>query len=146
MKGPFARSADVLLAVFADAAARAGDTLPELCLDDACNDASTAQWRAFAEREDSVACVSWCADKLRFWGTPAFKRRRHEPPVLVADMPVTPFAIMSPDGRTDWTIAAWHIHVRTRSPAPFDEHVLARTESPPALASTRDIAALTSAS
>ena len=57
-------------------------------------------------------------------------------------MPVTHFAIMSPDGRTDWTLALWNIHVRTRSPAPFDEHVLSRTESPPALAITRDLATL----
>lgn len=37
---------------------------------------------------------------------------------LLTPKPV-PFVIMSPDGKTDWTLAAWHIRSETKSKVPF---------------------------
>ena len=140
--------ADGFLAIFANAVARAGDTWATLELDDACNDHSDAQWDAFVEHRNSVAFVSWCADKLTHWRTPKFIARQVQPPVL-GEMPALPFVIVSPDGDTDWTLAAWHIHAytntKTLTPKPFTEHYMHDIENEPTLVSVADIARMTKA-
>ena len=143
MNGSFPRSTELLLAVFADAVARAGSMCVMLELDEPCNERSDAQWRAFAEHHDSVAFVSWCVDKLRHWHTPAYLARQVQPPVL-GDVPSLPFVITSPDGATDWTLAAFHMHAYTtaksKSPKPFTEHFMRDIESTPAVVSVADLA------
>jgi hypothetical protein len=56
-----------------------------------------------------------------------------------------PFLIVSPDGDTDWTLAAWHIHAyvnaKTLTPEPFTEHFMHDFESAPTLVCVADIAA-----
>ena len=39
------------------------------------------------------------------------------------------FVILSPDGKTDWTFAAWHVHVDTESTLPFTEDVMQKMEA-----------------
>ena len=142
MNGPFPRSAETLLAIFADAVARAGEKWATLDLDEPCNDLSDAQWDAVVQHRDSVAFVSWCADKLRHWRTPEYISRQVQAPVLGV-MPELPFIIVSPDGCTDWTCAAWHIHAyinaKSRSPTPFTERFMQDLESAPTLVSVADI-------
>jgi hypothetical protein len=142
MNGPFPRSAEILLAIFANAVARAGEEWATLELDDACNDHSDAQWDAFVERRDSVAFVSWCADKLTHWRTPKFIARQVQAPVL-GEMPVLGFMIMSPDSSTDWTLAAWHIHAytnaKTLTPKAFTENYMHDFECAPTLVCVADI-------
>ena len=142
MNGPFPRCAEVLLAVFADAIARAGDKWATLELDEPCNAHSDAQWHAFAEHRGSVAFVSWCADKLTHWSTPEYIARQVQPPVLGV-MPEFPFLIVSPDGDTDWTRAAFHIHAyvnaKTLEPKPFTERFMRDFESAPTLVCVADI-------
>jgi len=145
MNGPFPRCAEVLLAVFADAIARAGETWATLELDEKCNDHSDAQWHAFVEHRGSVAFVSWCADKLEYWSTPEYIARQVQPPVLGV-MPALGFMIMSPDSYTDWTRAAFHIHAyvnaKTQTPKPFTEHFMHDFESAPTLVCVANIAAM----
>jgi hypothetical protein len=148
MNGPFPRSAEMLLAIFANVVARAGNTCFLLELDEACNEQSDAQWLAFVEHQDSVAFVSWCADKLRHWKTPAYIARQAQAPVL-DDMPELPFRIVSPDGHTDWTPAAWAIYVyinaKNLTPKPFTESFMHEFESAPTLVCVADIASLLTA-
>jgi hypothetical protein len=145
MNGPFPRCAEVLLAVFADAIARAGDKWATLELDEKCNDHSDAQWHAFVEHRGSVAFVSWCADKLEHWSTPEYIARQVQPPVLGV-MPEFPFLIVSPDGDTDWTRAAFHIHAyvnaKSKKPKPFTERFMRDFESAPTLVCVADVAAM----
>jgi hypothetical protein len=144
MNGPFPRCADLLLAVFADAIARAGETWATLELDEKCNDHSDVQWYAFVEDRGSVAFVSWCTDKLTYWRTPEYISRQVQPPVL-GDMPEFPFLIVSPDGDTDWTLAAWHINAKThktQTPKPFTERFMHDFESAPTLVCVADVAAI----
>jgi hypothetical protein len=75
-----------------------------LDLDEPWNKQSDVQWLAFAQHHDSVAFVSWCADKLRHWQTTEYIARQIQSTVL-GDMPPLPFVITSPDGGTDWTLA-----------------------------------------
>jgi hypothetical protein len=148
MNGPFPRSAEMLLAIFADAVARAGNTCFLLELDEACNEQSDAQWLAFVERQDSVAFVSWCADKLRHWKTPAYIARQAQAPVF-GDMPCCSFVITSPDGHTDLTPAAWAIYVyinaKNLTLKPFSEHYMQDVESAPTFVNVADLARISAA-
>jgi len=66
-------------------------------------------------------------------------------PVL-GDMPEFPFLVVSPDGDTDWTRAAFHIHAyvnaKTLTPKPFTERFMHDFESAPTLVCVADIAAM----
>ena len=123
MNGPFPRCAEALIVIFANAVARCGIYTALLELDRPCNASSDEQWRAFTQRADSVALITWCADKMALWATPEFMKLQLQAP-LCADMPLMSFKIMSTDGLTDWTLAAWHIHRDTTSSLLFSKDVL----------------------
>ena len=142
MKGPFPRCADVLLTLFANAVARTGRGVSTLELDEDCNEHSDAQWRAFVERGDSLALMTWCADKINYWDSPKYIAKQIQTPIFGGITVSVSFKIMSPDGLTDWTLVAWHIHVETHSTLPFTSDVLQLMEDGPAITSTKDIALL----
>jgi hypothetical protein len=93
----------------------------------------------------ALSFAQWCADKLAYWRTPKFIAKQIQAPVL-GNMPTLPFIIVSPDGTTDWTRAAWHIHAyvnaKTLTPEPFTERFMHDFESAPTLVCVADIAAM----
>ena len=140
MKGPFPRCAEVLLTLFVNAVARTGTCVSTLDLDKDYD--SDAQWRAFVERGDSVALMTWCADKINYWASPKYIAKQIQAPIFGGITAPVSFKIMSPDGLTDWTLAAWHIHVATHNTLPFTADVLRLMEGGPAITSTKDMALL----
>lgn len=117
--GPYRRVAEALLEIFVNAVARCGICKGRLQLDTpSIKERSNKQWRAFCEHGDSVAFISWCADKINYWHTPEYVKYVIQTPLYGTPKPV-PFVIMSPDGKTDWTLAAWHIRFETKSKVSF---------------------------
>jgi hypothetical protein len=122
--GPYPHVAEALVVIFSNALARCGTCTTILQLDTWCNENSEKQWQAFVDHGDSIAFVSWCADKIRYWHTLAYLSLCRQAPLYGAPEKAYSFAIMSPDGQTDWTLAAWHVHYETKSTLPFTSNVV----------------------
>jgi hypothetical protein len=109
LSGPYPRVAEALIDIFTNAVARWGKYTEGLILDRPCTEHSNAQWQAFMYNGDSVAFISWCADKIRYWHMDEYMQYFIQAPLYGVPESFD-FAIMSPDGQTDWTLAAWHVH------------------------------------
>ena len=127
--GPYPRVADALVDIMANAVARYGDCTKGLQLDEPCNEKiSYEQWHAFSHQGDSVAFISWCADKIRSWHTPKYMRYMIQAPLYGMPKPMDG-VIMSPDGQTDWTCVAWHVRYETKSDIPFTKEFINKLEA-----------------
>ena len=127
--GPFPHVAEALIVLFTDAVARCGVCTAGLELDKPHTTQADTQWRTFIEHGDSIAFISWCADIIRYWNTPEYMQLQRQAPLYgTMDEPFS-FVILSPDGKTDWTLAAWHIHADTESTLPFTEDVMQKMEA-----------------
>ena len=111
--GPFPHVAEALIVLFTDAVARCGVCTAGLELDKPHTTQADTQWKAFIEHGDSIAFIS-CQRQAPLYGT--------------IDQPFS-FVILSPDGKTDWTLAAWHVHADTESTLPFTEDVMQKMEA-----------------
>jgi len=150
--GPYPHVAEALIVIFTNAVARNGKHKSTLHLERPCTAHSHHQWTQFIEHGDSVALISWCADKIRYWHTRKYmknirywhtrkyvkkchywKTRKYLKLQAQAPLYGIPdslsFKIMSPDGQTDWTLAAWHIHFETNSTLEFTEDIMDRMEA-----------------
>jgi len=108
LRGAYPRVAEALIDIFANAVARWGIYTEGLLLDRPCTEHCNEQWQAFMDNGDSVAFISWCADKIRLWYTDEYMQYCIQAPLYGVPEPFE-FTIMSPDGQTDWTLAAWHV-------------------------------------
>ena len=149
--GPYPHVAEALIVIFTNVVARSGKYKATLQLERPCTTQSQDQWTAFIEQGDSVALISWCADKIRYWHTRKYMKnirywqtRKYMKKIdysktskyskLQAQSPLygmpesLSFKIMSPDGQTDWTLAVWHVHLETKSTLEFTEGILEKME------------------
>lgn len=126
--GPYPNVENVLFDMFIEAVARCGQFKQVLQLDTPCNKNSNHQWEKFIKKRDSIAFISWCADKIRFWHAPEYMMLMRQSPLYGVPEQFS-FAIMSPDHQTDWTMAAWHIHRETQSTLQFTKDIMNRMEA-----------------
>ena len=127
--GHYPHVAEALMAIITNAVARWGADKHTLQLDRPCKAKSNKQWREFCEHKDSVAFISWCADKIQYWASPGFAKYTIQAPLYNKMTKQQSFKIMSPDGRTDWTLAIWHVCRDTKCTVPFTKDVLQKIEA-----------------
>jgi hypothetical protein len=122
-EGPYRHVAVVLVDIFTNAVARWGEHYDGLNLGN-----PNKQWQACMDEGDTVAFISWCADKMEYWRTPDFKKYWPQAP-LYGEPKRQDFKIMSPDGKTDWTLVAWYVYKDTNSKLPFTKDILVQIEA-----------------
>ena len=76
--GPYPRVSEALITIFTNTVVRWGEPKEGLQLDRPCNTNSNEQCRSFYQDKDSVAFISWCADKIEYWSTPDFNSPTHQ--------------------------------------------------------------------
>ncbi len=94
-----------------------------------CNASSNEQWSEFCEHTDSVAFISWCADKIAYWSSPGFAKYTIQAPLYNRMTERPSSKITSPDDRTDWTLTIWHVCHDTKCTVPFTKDILQKIEA-----------------
>ena len=121
-KGAYPCVAVVLIDIFTNAVERWGEHTNGLNLD-----TSNDEWEACIQKGDSVAFVSWCADRMEYWRTPDFTHCFPQAPLY--GEPKRPVKIMSPDGKTNWTLVAWYVYKDIKSKLPFTKDILVKMDA-----------------
>jgi hypothetical protein len=121
-KGAYRYVAVVLIDIFTNAVARWGEHTEGLNID-----IPNKQWDTCMKHGDSVAFISWCADRMEYWQTPDFTHCFQQAPLYgEAKRPVK---IISPDGKTDWTLVAWYVYKDIKSKLPFTKDILIKMDA-----------------